>query len=154
VLIVASGGGAPDAQHFAPERGGRFGGKRDPYGVRAFPADSALLPAVANDYGFDEVFARQVRAFARPGDLLVAFSTSGDSANVLRAAEAAAALGVTVVGVTADRTSRLERRADVTIRVPTADTPVAQELHTIVTHLLCEIVEARLASPRVNGEDG
>lgn len=151
VLTVGNGGSAAEAQHFATELVGRFRRERDGYAVMALTADSALLTAVANDYGYAEVFARQVRAFGQPGDVLVAFSTSGESDNVVCAAEVARARGVSVVALTADRLSRLDRLADVTIKAPVVDTPLAQELHTIVTHVLCEIVETRLATLAAHG---
>jgi D-sedoheptulose 7-phosphate isomerase len=101
---------------------------------------------VGNDYGYDEVFARQVAGLGRSGDVLVAFSTSGESENLVRAAAAAQQCGMTVIAVSGDRPSRLERAADLCLRVPSSDTPVIQELHMIVTHLLCEYVETELTT--------
>ncbi len=146
VLVAGNGGSAAEAQHFAAELVGRFKREREPYAVLALTADSATLTAVANDYGYAEVFARQVRAFGRPGDVLVAFSTSGESENVVRAAEVAREMGVSVVVVTGARPSRLASAADLAIRVPVEETPVVQELHMLVTHVLCDVVEAELAA--------
>jgi len=153
-LVAGNGGSAAEAQHFAAELVGRFKREREPYAVLALTADSATLTAVANDYGFGEVFARQVRAFGRPGDVLVAFSTSGESENVVRAAEVAREIGVSVVAVTGARPSRLADAADLAIRVPAEETPVVQELHTLVTHLLCDVVEAELAERSPAGAAG
>ena len=116
-----------------------------PYAVLALTTDTSILTAVANDYGYAEVFARQVRAFGRPGDVLLAFSTSGESENLLRAAVACHERGGAVVAVTGERSSRLSRLADVTVRVPVTDTATTQELHMAVTHVLCDILEAELA---------
>ncbi len=145
VLVAGNGGSAAEAQHFAAELVGRFKREREPYAVLSLTADTALVTAVANDYGYHDVFARQVRALGRPGDLLLLYSTSGESENIVRAAAAARSRGVTVVAVTAARQSRLALAADLALRVPVADTALAQELHMLVTHLLCDVAEAELA---------
>jgi D-sedoheptulose 7-phosphate isomerase len=146
VLVAGNGGSAAEAQHFAAELVGRFRRERAPYAVLSLTTDTAILTAVANDYGYADVFARQVRALGQPGDLLVAFSTSGESENLVRAAAAAWRHGMAVAAVTGGRPSRLERLADVTVRVPVVDTAVAQELHMAVTHILCDIVESELVA--------
>ena len=146
VLVAGNGGSAAEAQHFATELVGRFRRERDAFAVIALTADTAILTAVANDYGYREVFARQVAAYGRPGDLLVAFSTSGESENLLRAAAVATQRGMAVIGVTGGRPSPLAAAADLAIRVPVADAQLAQELHTVVLHIICEIVEAALAA--------
>ena len=146
VLVAGNGGSAAEAQHFAAELVGRFKRERAPFAVVSLTTDTAILTAVANDYGYADVFARQVCALGQPGDLLVAFSTSGESENLVRAAAAARRHGLAVAAVTGGRPSRLERLADVTVRVPVVDTAVAQELHMAVTHILCDIVEAELAA--------
>lgn len=145
VLVAGNGGSAADAQHFAAELVGRFKRERDAWPVLALSADTAILTAVGNDYGFCDVFARQVRAFARPGDVLVAFSTSGQSENIIAAATAARARGAKVLAVTGTRSSDLATAADLAIRVSAAETDVIQELHTVVFHLLCDVVETELA---------
>lgn len=101
---------------------------------------------MANDYGYQDVFARQILALGQPGDLLIAFSTSGESENLVRAAAAAQRCLMTVVAVTGDRPNRLECLTDVTVRVPVVDTAVTQELHMVVTHILCDIAETELAA--------
>ena len=145
VLVAGNGGSAAEAQHFAAELVGRFKREREPYAVLALTADTATLTSIANDYGYAEVFARQVRAFGRPGDVLVAFSTSGESENLVRAISAACEIGVSVVAVTGARPSRLAAAADLAIRVPVEETPMVQELHAVVTHVLCDVIEAELA---------
>ncbi|HLJ66909.1 MAG TPA: SIS domain-containing protein [Chloroflexota bacterium] len=145
VLAAGNGGSAAEAQHFAAELVGRFRREREPYPVLALSTDSSVLTAVANDYGYEQVFARQIRAHGRPGDLLIAFSTSGESENLVRAAETARQRGMSVIGVTGKRASRLERAADVTVRAAVTDTAVVQELHMAITHLLCDLAEQELA---------
>jgi D-sedoheptulose 7-phosphate isomerase len=149
VLAAGNGGSAAEAQHFAAELVGRFKRERAPYPALSLTTDSSILTAVANDYGYEHVFARQVFAFGQPGDLFIAFSTSGESENLVRAAVAARQRGMQVISVTGDRPSRLGRLADLTIRVPVADTAVAQELHILVTHILCDIAEAELSVEEV-----
>ena len=146
VLVAGNGGSACEAQHFAAELVGRFKRERSPYAVLSLTTDTAILTAVANDYGYEDVFARQVLAFGQPGDMLIAFSTSGESENLVYAAEAAQRSMMAVIAVTGDRPSRLECLANVTVRVPTVDTAVTQELHMVVTHILCDIVESELAT--------
>ena len=146
VLVAGNGGSATEAQHFAAELVGRFKRERGPYAALALTTDTAILTALANDYGYQHVFARQVCGLGCPGDVFIAISTSGESENLVRAAEAAGACGITAIGLTGERASRLERVCDLTIRVPTRDTAAAQELHMAVTHILCDIVEAELAA--------
>jgi D-sedoheptulose 7-phosphate isomerase len=111
----------------------------------ALTADTAIVTAIANDFGFEEVFARQVEAYGRQGDVLIAFSTSGESENLIRAARMAIKRCIPVVALTGSRASRLASIAYLSFQVPTADTPLAQELHTVVLHLLCDVVESSLA---------
>jgi D-sedoheptulose 7-phosphate isomerase len=144
VLVVGNGGSAAEAQHFAAELVGRFKRERAPYAALALTTDTATLSAVANDYGFADVFARQVLAVGQRGDLLLAFSTSGESENLLRAAAACKERGVALVAVTGARRSRLEGAADLTVRMPASDTAVIQELHKIVSHVLCDLIETEL----------
>jgi D-sedoheptulose 7-phosphate isomerase len=145
VLVAGNGGSAAEAQHFAAELVGRFKRERDPYAVLSLTTDTSILTAVANDYGYAEVFARQVRGFGECGDLLLLFSTSGESENLVRAAIAAQQCLMSVAAITCDRSSRLEHIANVTVRVPVVDTAFVQELHMVVTHILCDIAESELA---------
>ncbi len=110
----------------------------------ALSTDTSILTAIANDYGYQDVFARQVSALGQPGDMFIAFSTSGESINLVRAAVAGQQRQVTIVAVTGDRPSHLERLAELTVRVPAVDTALVQELHMAVTHILCDIVESEL----------
>lgn len=150
VLIAGNGGSAAEAQHFAGELVGRFRRERAPYAVIALTTDTAILTAIANDYGYQEVFARQVRALGQPGDLLLLFSTSGESENLVRAALVARQCGVPTVAIVGTGPCRLAQLATVGIHVPATEVPLVQELHQIVTHLLCEVIEAELAQQ----EDG
>ncbi len=145
VLVAGNGGSAAEAQHFAAELVGRFKRDRAPYAVIALTTDTSILTAVANDYGYQEVFARQVAALGQPGDLFIAFSTSGESENMLRAASAGHERLLRVVALTGEQQSRLEDLADITVRTPGIDAATVQELHMLITHLLCDIVETRLA---------
>ena len=142
VLTAGNGGSAAEAQHLAAELVGRFKRERAALPALSLTSDTAVLTAIANDYGFAEVFARQVRAWGSPGDALVLFSTSGESSNVLAAAAVARPLGLKVVAVTGQLPSRLASAADVTLAIGSADTPVVQEMHVVLLHLLCELVEA------------
>ena len=147
VLVVGNGGSAAEAQHFAAELVGRFKRNRAPYAVLALTTDTAILTAVANDYGYQEVFARQVAAFGQPGDMLLAFSTSGESENILYAARAGQQRQMTVVAITGELSNSLEMLSDVTLKMPLFDTALVQELHMIITHILCDLVETHLSSP-------
>src|SRR6266436_5994305 len=126
VLVAGNGGSAAEAQHFASELVGRFKRERAPYAVLSLTTDTSILTAVANDYGYQDVFARQVNALGRPADMLIAFSTSGDSENLVRAAVEAQRCLMTVIAVTGDRPNRLECMADPAMRVPGVDTAIIQ----------------------------
>ena len=145
VLIAGNGGSAAEAQHFAAELVGRFKRERSAYAVMALTADSAILTAIGNDYGFEQVFERQVRGHGRPGDVLVVISTSGESRNLVAAVDAARDQEMTVVAMTGEPGCTLIDRADVSVSVPGADTALAQEIHMLLTHILCDIVESELA---------
>jgi D-sedoheptulose 7-phosphate isomerase len=151
VLVAGNGGSAAEAQHFASELVGRFKRERMPYAALSLTTDTATLTAVANDYGYQDVFARQVQAFGQPGDLLIAFSTSGESENLLHAANTAHEGLMTVIAITGDRHSSLEELADLTIRVPVVETETAQELHMMLTHILCDITETELSARENEG---
>ncbi|QBD83535.1 SIS domain-containing protein [Ktedonosporobacter rubrisoli] len=153
VLIAGNGGSAAQAQHFAAELVGRFKRERMPYPVLALTTDTATLTALANDYGYASVFARQIRAFGQSGDLFIAFSTSGESENLVQAAEVAHEGLLEVVALTGSRSSRLGRLADLAIRVPGDDTAETQEMHLVITHILCDIAEQRLAASESGKDD-
>jgi D-sedoheptulose 7-phosphate isomerase len=144
LLACGNGGSMCDAMHFAEEWTGRFRGDRDPLPALAF-SDPAQLTCIANDFGFDEVFARQVAAHGREGDLLIALSTSGESPNILRALEEARARGVKTIGLLGKGGGRALSLSDVAIVVPNATTSDRiQEIHIKVLHAVIEAVERRL----------
>ncbi len=144
LFFCGNGGSAADAQHLATEYVVRYMRNRAAYPAVALTTDTSLLTAAGNDLGFEQVFARQVEALARPGDLLVIHSTSGNSPNVLRAAEAARGRGVAVLAFSARDGGALRALADHSVVVPTARTDRAQELHLCIEHLICELVEGEL----------
>ncbi len=152
VMVAGNGGSAAEAQHFAAELVGRFRRERRPLAALALTTDTSILTAIGNDYSFDEVFSRQVKALGQPGDLLIAFSTSGESRNLVRAVDAARERGVKSVGVTGPASSSLERGADITLRIPADDTATVQEIQMMLTHLLCGLAEEiACADDRVTG---
>jgi D-sedoheptulose 7-phosphate isomerase len=144
LFFCGNGGSAADAQHIATEYVVRYRRERRAYPAVALTTDSSLLTAVGNDFGFDQLFARQVEALCRPGDLLVIHSTSGDSPNVLEAARAARGKGVAVLALSARGGGALRALATHTVVVPTDRTDRAQELHLCIQHLICDLVEAEL----------
>ena len=144
LFFAGNGGSAADAQHLATEYVVRYQSTRPPLRAVALTTDTSLLTACANDMGFDEIFARQVEALARPGDLLVLHSTSGDSPNVLRAAQSARARGVPVIAFLGRGGGQLKDLADLALVVPSDDTARIQEIHLAVEHVICEMVEERL----------
>lgn len=146
LFFAGNGGSAADAQHMATEYVVRYETSRPAIRAVALTTDTSLLTACANDMGFDEVFARQVEALVRPGDVLILHSTSGESPNVIRAAQAARARGVPVVAFLGKGGGQLKDLADTAIVVPSDDTARIQEIHLALEHVICEMVEERLKS--------
>jgi D-sedoheptulose 7-phosphate isomerase len=144
LLFCGNGGSAADAQHLAAELSGRFYKNRAPLYAEALHVNTSYLTAVANDYGYEESFARMVRAAGRSGDVLVAMSTSGNSPNILKAAEAARSLGMQVVAFTGRSGGKLAAKADLLLAVPSEDTPRIQECHILLGHIWCEMLEELL----------
>ncbi len=144
LFFAGNGGSAADAQHLATEYVVRYQTNRPAMRAIALTTDTSLLTACANDMGFDEVFARQVEALAEPGDLLVLHSTSGESPNVIRAAQSARARGVAVVAFLGKGGGHLKELADATLIIPASDTARIQELHLAIEHVICDLVEDRL----------
>jgi D-sedoheptulose 7-phosphate isomerase len=144
LFFCGNGGSAADAQHMATEYVVRYMRNRKAYPAVALTTDTSLLTAAANDFGFDDVFARQVEALAKPGDLLIIHSTSGNSPNVIKAANAAHEAGIKVLAFSARDGGALKPIADHSIIIPTNRTDRAQELHLCIEHLICEIVERAL----------
>jgi D-sedoheptulose 7-phosphate isomerase len=145
LLFCGNGGSAADAQHLAAEYVVRFARHRGALPAIALTTDTSILTAGANDYGFEAVFERQVRALGRPGDLLVLHSTSGESPNLLTAADAAREVGVTTVALLARGGGRLRERVDVALVVPTDTTARAQEIQLTLGHIVCDLVERAIA---------
>lgn len=143
LLAAGNGGSAAEAQHLTAELVGRFDGERAPFSAISLHAETSALTAIGNDYGFEELYARQVRAHGRPRDVLMLLSTSGKSPNLLRAAEAAAGLGVTTWALTGAGPNPLTRRCDetITIQGPPAN---AQECHLVALHAICRAFDAEI----------
>ena len=144
LLAVGNGGSAAQAQHLTGELVGRYLDERPPFSALALHADTSSLTAIGNDYGSEEVFARQLRAHGRPGDVLLALSTSGGSANVTAAVEAANQMEITTWALTGRRRSPLAKLCDDAVCVDAPATPTVQEIHLIAIHLLCAEVDARV----------
>jgi D-sedoheptulose 7-phosphate isomerase len=144
VLFCGNGGSAADAQHIAAELSGRFYKNRPPLYAEALHVNSSFITAVANDYGYDEVYARMVEAAGTPGDMLVAISTSGNSPNIIKAIEKAKQCGMTVAGMTGASGGAMADLCDLLINIPATDTPRIQESHILVGHIVCELVEILL----------
>ncbi len=144
IFFCGNGGSAADAQHLSAELSGRFERNRAPLFAEALHVNSSYLTAVANDYGFEAIYERAVEAFMQPGDLLVAMSTSGRSPNILRAAEKARDLGISVVALTQQAPNPLGKLADISLSVPAANTARIQEMHMLLGHLFCQSVERQL----------
>ena len=141
VMFAGNGGSAADAQHLAGELVSRFNYDRPGMAAIALTVDSSVLTAIGNDYGYERVFSRQVEALGAAGDVLVAISTSGNSPNVLRALEAARAMGITTIGLTGRGGGRMAALCDLEIRIPEDSTPLIQQGHLAVGHLICALVE-------------
>jgi D-sedoheptulose 7-phosphate isomerase len=144
VLLFGNGGSAADAQHLAAEFVGRFVLERNPLPGIALTTDSSILTAVGNDYGFDQVFVRQVLALGRPGDVAIGISTSGNSPNVIKAVQAAAERGLRTIGLAGRDGGALAKAVEIAITVPSTNTARIQECHIAVGHVLCELVEGEL----------
>jgi D-sedoheptulose 7-phosphate isomerase len=154
LLVCGNGGSAAQAQHLTAELVGRYQAEREPYSAVPLVADLACLTAVANDYGYDEVFARQVRAHGRSGDLLLAISTSGRSANVLSAVDAASQLGLWTMAMTGPLPNPLSTRADDALAIEAPTTAAIQEAHQVAIHLLCAVFDAEVEAERSEPCDG
>jgi len=143
VLLFGNGGSAADAQHIACELAGKFYLDRSPLPAIALTTNTSALTAIGNDYGYDEVFARQVRSLAKRGDIVIGISTSGNSPNVLRGIKEAKHLGATTIAFTGRR-GKLRELADYALSVPSVDTPRIQEAHITAGHIICYLVERAL----------
>lgn len=144
VLLCGNGGSAADAQHIAAELSGRFYYDRPPLYAEALHVNTSYLTAVANDYGFERVYSRLVRAMGRKNDVLIALSTSGNSQNVLMAINNARKMGMVTVGLTGEDGGKMNEACEILIKVPSKDTARIQEAHILIGHIICEIIETEL----------
>ena len=142
LLICGNGGSAADSQHMAAEFVGRFVKERQSLPALALTVDTSLLTAVGNDYGFDCVFSRQVEGLGQEGDVLIAISTSGNSANVVKAVKTAKEKGIYVIALTGENGGILAKESDLCLAVPSQVTARIQEMHIMIIHMICEIAEA------------
>jgi len=144
VLFCGNGGSTADAQHLAAELSGRFYFNRNPLFAEALHVNTSYLTAVANDYSYDEVFSRLVKAKGSKGDILISISTSGNSSNVIKAIEAANSLGMITIGLTGQTGGKMRAMCKYLIKIPSNDTARIQEAHIMIGHIICEIVEKEL----------
>jgi D-sedoheptulose 7-phosphate isomerase len=142
VYFCGNGGSAADAQHIAAELSGRFYYDRPPLAAEALHVNTSYLTAVANDYSYDEIYARMIKGTGRNGDILVGISTSGNSNNIVRAFEVARDMGIKTVALTGFDGGKMKNLADFLINIPSNDTPRIQESHIMVGHIICQYVES------------
>jgi phosphoheptose isomerase len=146
VLVFGNGGSAADAAHTAAELVGRFQRERRGYRAIALTADPSVVTSIANDYGYDRVFARQIEALGRPGDIAFAITTSGESTNVLEGLRAAGTGRLTTIALTGRDGGSAGRLADVHVNVPSTSTPRVQEVHRTLLHVICDLIETELSA--------
>jgi len=144
ILLCGNGGSAADAQHIAAELTGRFMKDRPALYAEALHVNTSALTAIANDYGFEHIYARQVEAMGRKGDILIGLSTSGNSLNVMRAMEQAGRQEMSTIGMTGNSEGKLRSVSDTLIQVPSADTARIQEVHLLIGHIWCGLIEQAL----------
>jgi D-sedoheptulose 7-phosphate isomerase len=152
ILIMGNGGSAADAQHMAAEFVGRFLLERKALPAIALTTDTSIITAVGNDYGFDEIFKRQVEALARAGDVVIGISTSGHSNNVFHALTAANDMGCSTIGLLGREGGNIAGIVDVNLTVPVQETPRIQEAHLTIIHIICDLVERNLFGGRKDDE--
>lgn len=141
ILFAGNGGSAADAQHMAGEYVSRFMYDRPGLSAMALTTDTSILTAIGNDYGYERLFARQIQAMGRAGDVLIGYSTSGTSPNILAGFREAAAAGITCIGFTGNRGGPMRELCHILLEVPSAETPKIQEGHFVLGHILCALVE-------------
>ena len=144
VLLAGNGGSAADAQHIAGEFVSRFAFDRPGLSAIALTTDTSILTAIGNDYGYEDLFARQVQAHGNEGDVFIGYSTSGQSPNILRAFEEARSRGLVCIGLTGNRGGPMRELRDYLLEVPSGDTPKIQEGHLVLGHILCGLVENKI----------
>lgn len=144
ILLCGNGGSASDAQHIAAELSGRFYKDRKPLFAEALHVNSSYMTAVANDYGYEQTYARMLQAAGRKGDVLIGISTSGNSQNVVRAIEKANEVGLKTIGFTGQDGGKMNTICDLMIKTPSDDTPRIQEAHILIGHIICQLIEEEL----------
>ena len=144
MLLCGNGGSASDAQHIAAELSGRFYKDRKPLFAEALHVNSSFVTAVANDYGYDNIYSRMVEAAGRKGDIFIGISTSGNSTNVVNAIIKAKEVGMVTIGFTGEKTGKMDELCDIMIKIPSSDTPRIQESHILVGHIICQFIEEEL----------
>ncbi|MGY8987257.1 MAG: D-sedoheptulose-7-phosphate isomerase [Flavobacteriales bacterium] len=144
MLLCGNGGSASDAQHIAAELSGRFYKDRKPLFAEALHVNSSFVTAVANDYGYDNIYSRMVEAAGRNGDIFIGISTSGNSTNVVNAIIKAKEVGMVTIGFTGAETGKMDELCDIMIKIPSSDTPRIQESHILVGHIICQFIEEEL----------
>ena len=144
MLFCGNGGSASDAQHIAAELSGRFYKDRPPLYAEALHVNSSYMTAVANDYGYEETYARMIEASGRKGDVLVGISTSGNSPNVVKAMQNAKEIGMVTVGFTGSKGGKMKEICDIMIQVSSDETPRIQEVHILVGHIICQLIEEEM----------
>lgn len=140
IMFAGNGGSASDAQHLAAELVNRFRKERQPLAGLALTTDTSILTAIGNDYAFDDIFSKQIRALGREGDVFMGISTSGNSRNIVKAMDDARAMGILTVALTGEG-GAMKEKADLAIAVPDGNTPRVQEVHILIGHILCELIE-------------
>lgn len=145
LLIFGNGGSAADSQHMVAELVGRFKKERQAWPAIALTTNTSTMTALANDYSYDEIFARQIDALGKPGDVVIGISTSGNSKNVIEAVRRAKALGLKTIALTGGDGGKLARECDIAVAAPSKNTPRIQECHLLIIHILCELIENALA---------
>jgi len=144
LLLCGNGGSAADAQHIAAELSGRFEMDREPLNAEALHVNSSFLTAVANDYGYEKVYARMVAAKGQKGDILLALSTSGNSSNVLKAIEQANHIGMTTIGFSGNDGGKMNEICKYNLIIPSSNTARIQEAHILVGHIICKLIEQKI----------
>ena len=144
VLFFGNGGSAADAQHLAAELVGRFGPDRSPLAAMSLSTDTSILTAVGNDYGYENVFSRQIAALGQAGDTAIAISTSGNSPSIINGIDVARSKGLFTVGFTGETGGKMKDRVELLFRVPSRQTPRIQETHILLGHILCELIDRQL----------
>jgi len=144
IILFGNGGSAADAQHMAGELIGRYLLERNPLSAIALTTDSSVLTALGNDYGFENIFSRQCEGLVKPGDIVFAISTSGNSKNILKGISKSKSLGAKIISLTGNNTSKMKKYSDVVIPVSSTTTPRIQEAHRTIIHIICEQVEKNL----------